>query len=97
MAVILSPLQYPLARALIAQEPDCELWYGRPPDGDPAAEGARPAELHAAAAARAALCFEAAPVAAPHARAANGPLWERLERLGIESGRLGSERSDVAG
>jgi hypothetical protein len=24
-----------------------------------------------------------------------GPLWERMERLGIESGRLGSERADL--
>jgi hypothetical protein len=25
----------------------------------------------------------------------NLPLWERMETLGIESGRLGSERPDV--
>ena len=31
------------------------------------------------------------------AHAANLPLWERMEALGIESGRLGSERPDVRG
>ena len=29
------------------------------------------------------------------AHEANLPLWERMEALGIESGRLGSERPDV--
>ena len=29
------------------------------------------------------------------AREQNLPLWERMEALGIESGRLGSERADV--
>ena len=32
--------------------------------------------------------------AAP-AHTQNLPLWERMEALGIESGRLGSERADV--
>ena len=42
---------------------------------------------------RAALQFE--PVEGP-AHTANVPLWERMEALGIESGRLGSERPDVS-
>jgi hypothetical protein len=29
------------------------------------------------------------------ARVRNAELWERIEALGIESGRLGSERPDV--
>jgi glycosyltransferase involved in cell wall biosynthesis len=31
------------------------------------------------------------------AHAQNTPLWERMEALGIESGRLGSERADITG
>ena len=31
------------------------------------------------------------------AHAQNRPLWERLEALGIESGRLGSERVSTSG
>jgi hypothetical protein len=31
------------------------------------------------------------------AHSQNTPLWERMEALGIESGRLGSERADVTG
>ena len=31
------------------------------------------------------------------AHAQNTPLWERMEALGIESGRLGSERQDIMG
>src|SRR5262245_56164790 len=29
VVVIFHLFQYPLARALVAQHPDCELWYGR--------------------------------------------------------------------
>jgi hypothetical protein len=73
--------QYPLALALLAEYPEAELWYG----------GGREGELQAAASARAALRFETSgegPV-----RERNRPLHERMEGLGIESGRLGSERS----
>lgn len=49
-------------------------------------------ELHAAATARAALTFGSAEAPGGSARAQNRPLWERMEALGIESGRLGSER-----
>jgi hypothetical protein len=48
--------------------------------------------LHELAHERAAMRFEAA---RGPAYEANLPLWERMEALGIESGRLGSERSDV--
>jgi hypothetical protein len=75
--VILEPLQYRLARALLGQFPDAELWYG-------GADGAEPGTLHDLAAARADLRF-----------APGDSLWERIERLGIESGRLGSERRDI--
>ena len=72
--------QYPLARALLAEYPEAELWYAGQQGGD----------LHAAAQARAALVCGAGgdtPV-----REQNRPLHERMESLGIESGRLGSER-----
>jgi hypothetical protein len=76
--VILTPLQYRLARALLGQFPDAELWYG-------GADGAEPRALHELAAARADVRFTAGA----------DSLWERIERLGVESGRLGSERPDV--
>jgi hypothetical protein len=85
--VVFDPLQYPLARALISLYPDAELWYG--PMRDPGSE----VELDALARERAAMRFEAVPGPAYEA---NLPLWERMERLGIESGRLGSERADVS-
>lgn len=87
--VVFEALQYPLARALIAIHPDAELWYGAA--GAP--EGERERALHELALERAALQFE--PVEGP-AHTANVPLWERMEALGIESGRLGSERPDVS-
>jgi hypothetical protein len=86
--VVFDPLQYPLARALVGLYPDAELWYG--PAGEP--EGERASMLHALARERAAMHFERSD--AP-AHAQNLPLWERMEALGIESGRLGSERSDI--
>jgi hypothetical protein len=86
--VIFHPDQYPLARALRDLHPDAELWYG--PAAAPA--GDREEALHARALERAALHFEHAD--AP-ARTQNLPLWERIEALGIESGRLGSERADI--
>jgi hypothetical protein len=85
--VVFDPLQYPLARALINLYPDAELWYG------PTREPGSDSELDALARERAAMRFEAAPGPAYEA---NLPLWERMEALGIESGRLGSERPDVS-
>jgi hypothetical protein len=85
--VVFDPLQYPLARALINLHPDAELWYG------PMREPGSDSELDALARERAAMRFEAAPGPAYEA---NLPLWERMEALGIESGRLGSERPDVS-
>jgi len=82
--VVFDLLQYPLARALTALHPDAELWYGPAPGSSGA--------LHDLACERAALHFERTD--AP-AHAQNLPLWERMEALGIESGRLGSERTDV--
>jgi hypothetical protein len=87
--VVFDPLQYPLARALAGPFPDAELWYG--PMREPASERER--ALHGLAADRAALRFE--PGERP-AHTQNLPLWERMEALGIESGRLGSERPDVS-
>lgn len=87
--VVFDPLQYPLARALAGVYPDAELWYG--PSGEPATERER--ALHDLAAARATLRFErgTGPV---HTQ--NLPLWQRMEALGVESGRLGSERADIS-
>ena len=77
----MDPLQVPLATALVDRHAGAELWYGatRPPAGAPS----RAAQLDAAARERAAACF-ALPLSAP--------LWTRMESLGVESGRLGSER-----
>jgi hypothetical protein len=86
--VVFDPLQYPLARALTGLHPDAELWYG--PAGEPASERER--ALHELAATRAVLRFERG---GGPAHAQNLPLWERMEALGIESGRLGSERRDI--
>ena len=81
--VVFAAPQYPLARALLAEHPEAELWYG-------GTEGA--GDLHEAAAARAAVHFGAEPDGP--ARERNRPLWERMEQLGVASGRLGSERAD---
>jgi hypothetical protein len=86
--VVFDPLQYPLARAMVGMHPDAELWYG--PVRAPATERER--ALHERAAERAALRFERAD---GPAHTQNLPLWERMEALGIESGRLGSERDDI--
>ena len=85
--VVFDPLQYPLARALINLYPDAELWYG------PVREVGSESELDELARERSAMRFEAVPGPAYEA---NLPLWQRMEALGIESGRLGSERSDVS-
>lgn len=94
---IFHPGQYPLARALLTQLPDCELWYGRVsrPEGtdhDGAARR-RLAELHVMAAERAALTFvtddELGREEALAGRQAvrvecdgdHAPLWDRLHRL----------------
>jgi hypothetical protein len=82
--VVFDAAQYPLGRALLAEHPEAELWYGGHDAGG---------DLHEAAAARAALRFGGEPEAP--ARERNRPLYERMERLGVESGRLGSERADV--
>jgi hypothetical protein len=87
--VVFEPLQYPLARALIAIHPDAELWYG----AATTPEGERERALHERALERSVLRFES--VEGP-AHTVNLPLWQRMEALGIESGRLGSERSDVS-
>ena len=86
--VVFHPDQYPLARALRDLHPDAELWYG--PPSEPAGERER--ALHERALERASLHLGHSD--AP-AHTQNLPLWERLERLGIESGRLGSERADI--
>jgi hypothetical protein len=79
--VVFDERQYPLARALLAEHPEAELWYAGQTGGD----------LHVAAQERAALLFGAASAETP-VREQNRPLYERMESLGIESGRLGSER-----
>ena len=87
--VVFHPLQYPLARALSGIHLDAELWYG--PVREPSS--GREHDLHELARERAAMRFEAVPEPAYEA---NLPLWERMEELGIESGRLGSQRSDIS-
>jgi hypothetical protein len=88
--IVFHPYQYPLARSLRDLHPDAELWYASP--GEPDDERRR--ALHALAVERATWQFDQARPLGP-AHTQNLPLWERLEALGIESGRLGSERADV--
>jgi hypothetical protein len=76
VVAMMDPLQFPLAAALLAHHPGAELWYAPPADPGDAA-------LHAVASERAAARLEL-PLSAP--------LWARMESLGVESGRLGSER-----
>ena len=62
--VIFHPLQYPLARALVASSPGCELWYGRWDRYEHAYDAGprqreRLAALHELAAARSSLTFVA--------------------------------------
>lgn len=76
------PLQYLLARALLAADSGAELWYG----ATPGAGGS----LHEAALARSALTFSTSAIEGALER--NRPLFERMEALGIQSGRLGAER-----
>lgn len=95
--VLFEPLQYPLARSLVAENPDAELWYAEwsAPAGLPARLRRRLEELDQLAALRADLRFAVDPAGAAGARERNRPLWERMERLGVERGRLGCEGADV--
>jgi hypothetical protein len=88
--VVFHPLQYTLARALLSRHPDAELWYAEP--ALPERATGRLRDLDHMAAARADLRFGVA-----QERSENRRLWERIERLGVPSGRLGSERPDVTG
>jgi hypothetical protein len=95
--LIFGALQYPLARSLIADHPDCELWYAPEPAAEETSRKRRERleELHLAAESRAALTFDVADLRAADRFPAGA--WARMERLGVESGRLGSERPDVIG
>ena len=94
--LVYHPGEYPLARALIARHPDAQLWYrGWEESAEPTpARRARLAELDDHCRFRADHVF-GVEATAPDPHAANRTLWERLEALGVESGRLGSERADV--
>jgi hypothetical protein len=83
--VAFDPRQCLLAGALLALYEGSELWYG----GEEISPRWR--ALHEAALKRAALRFGGEPADTPHER--NLALWQRMEGLGIESGRLGSERA----
>jgi hypothetical protein len=98
--LVFHPLQYPLARSLISDNPDAQLWYANWSQDDDAPQRPRVqrriADFDLMAAMRADWRFDASP--APDgvsARECNRELWERLEDLGVESGRLGSERPGV--
>jgi hypothetical protein len=94
---IFHPAQYPLARALLTQLPDCELWYGRVSRPEAELEEGparrRLEELHILAAERAALTFvttdelgrEEALAGRRAVAVAPGvdhaPLWNRLPRV----------------
>ena len=78
--VVFHPVQYRLARALLARHRECELWYG---PQDDRFEDERHAELDLLARERAALVF--APHAPPGEPAfrQNAELWDRLEELRV--------------
>jgi hypothetical protein len=99
--VLFSGLQYPLARSLISDHPDARLWLADPVEPPPRDASRRLAgrveDLVTMAGMRADFRFPWPGAATAPARARNGALWERIEALGIESGRLGSERADVRG
>ena len=73
---VFDALQLPLAAALLERHPDAELWQLTP----------------GRMASRVALTLDFAADTGEPAHAANRPLYERMEELGIETGRLGSER-----
>jgi hypothetical protein len=97
--VLFGGLQYPLARSLLSDHPDAELWLAEPAEATPAEASPRAAgriaDLRAMAELRADRRFPWPGDAAQPARERNAGLWERIEALGIASGRLGSERADV--
>ena len=96
---IFHPAQYPLARGLLAQLPECELWYGRlgRPEDEAADERLRRRlnELHVLAAERSSLTFvhseELGREEAMAGRKAvmvdpgadHGPLWDRIASLRV--------------
>lgn len=81
VVVVLHPLQYRLARALIARYQQCELWYA--PGGAAFPPGAL-ADLDALARERSAFGFDPSPPGPGEvAFQQNAALWERLEQLGI--------------
>jgi hypothetical protein len=78
VVVVTEPLQYPLARGLLAAVDGCELWYahGGRPAGASARMTRRLAALEAQASKRAAVTFER--------DADNAPLWDRLRELAVD-------------
>jgi hypothetical protein len=95
---IFHPGQYPLARGLLVQVPDCELWYGRlgrPEASAAARDRERLQELHVLAAERASLTFADEDELGREEAAAgrqcvmidpgrdHGPLWDRLYALTV--------------
>ena len=98
--VLFGGMQYPLARSLLSDHPDSELWLADPvevPDDVPRRLASRIADLVGMAELRAELRFPWPGDPAQSARERNVTLWERMESLGVASGRLGSERRDVSG
>jgi hypothetical protein len=97
--VLFGGLQYPLARSLFSDHPDAQLWVADPPEPPPADASSRVAgriaDLETMATMRADVRFPWPGDPEVPARVRNRLLWERMEALGIESGRLGSERADV--
>jgi hypothetical protein len=100
VVLLFDALQYPLARSLLSDHPDCDLWLADPVEIPPDLTGrvaGRVADFASMAELRAELRFPWPGDPAEPARARNVMLWERLEAAGIASGRLGSERRDVMG
>jgi glycosyltransferase involved in cell wall biosynthesis len=95
--VMFHPVQWPLARALLARNPDSELWYGRwdryehAYDAGPKLRG-RLERLHAEAAERASVVFVASEVLAQLEREAG----REPELLGLAAGTFPAPDPDAA-
>jgi hypothetical protein len=100
VVVLFGGLQYPLARALLSDNLDCELWLADPVDVPPDLSRrltGRAADFVSMAELRAELRFPWPGDPDEPARERNRALWEQIEARGVASGRLGSERRDVMG
>jgi len=78
--IVFHPAQYKLGRALMANHPGCEIWYGpthRTFDDE------RTTDLDLLARQRATFVFDTDPDSPEPGFRQNAELWDRLERLEV--------------